>query len=174
MSGCSIFKRTEKKIDKVEQSAKVERSEEQQKSESENRKEDSKSSESTQYNERDQRDIDSQTTIEADNISIDKDGNISAIGNAKISNKTKDKGASEKNENKTVHSSSGVEAYKQSSDQSKQTEEQENKQKVANKETVSSPSLKGIISGTVAFVLLVIVMAWWFFGVGKKKRSNNI
>ena len=170
ISSCGVFKRTERRIDRVEQSAAVEFSRDVHKGVVENSSDLSTSKEQTNTKEREQRDIDSQTTVEAEEISIDKDGNLSARGNARLTNNKKDKGSNEKEVNKLLSSSNESETNKESTESDKHKEKQEIKSKDINKETVSKPSSKGIITGAIAVLLVVIVCSWWFFGIGKKKK----
>lgn len=170
ISSCGVFKRTERRIDRIEQSSVVEMSKDVHKGVVESSSDLSTSKEQTNTKEREQRDIDSQTTVEADEINIDKDGNLSARGNARLTSNKKDKGTIEKEGVKMVDASSLSETNKESTEIDKQKGRQEVKYSDVNKESVSKPSSKGIITGVIAVLLVIIVCAWWFFGIGKKKN----
>lgn len=164
LSGCGLFKKTSKDIQKHEESAKIEQKKESIKETNEQSNEQSNKKTNEQIQERDKRDIDSETTIEADRIRIDKKGNITADGNAKLNNKLKDKGESEKNANKDVVEDSSKQTTIDTKEEIKESVKVEIKQKDYSKEVESETDFWGVIAGGIVFLGLVIGVAWWFLG----------
>lgn len=168
LSGCGLFKRVEKTSNKSQSSGKIEQVQEQAKSETEYNKMSANTTENTQTNEREQKDLSSNTTVEADEIIVDSKGNITAKGNAKVTNNTADKGNIEKNENKTKLTDSVVETNKLSFEESNSAYNEEFKQKSTEKQSVSEPDGKGIVYGVIGVLILVLGICFCF-GLRPKK-----
>ncbi|TDQ79596.1 hypothetical protein [Sphingobacterium yanglingense] len=168
INSCGLFKRTEKKVDRVKVAAVVEKSSESKTGgiESTNTQTQSKSTE--QSKERQEHDINSDTKLEADEINIDSQGNISAKGGAKLTNKTNTKGKNEKDITKQDSTGTTIQADKISFEESNDWYKEQFKSDDTKKETVSSPSGKGIIFGAVSVLIIVFGVLWWF-GVKRKK-----
>lgn len=101
------------------------------------------------------------TTIEADEIHIDKDGNISAKG-AKLS---RNKRGKEKDNSKQLIRESAEAIITSRSDNS---DKKKASIDVVDKSTKSDASSKGIVWGTIAF-LGVVLFFLWYFGVKRKR-----
>lgn len=102
--------------------------------------------------------------LSADKIIFNTDGSFSAEGNAQyegIDVETKNESDSSQTD-----ALSALSIKEKTSDKGKVKAEES--VKTVNKE--SKPSSKGIITGAIAVLLVVIVCAWWFFGIGKKKK----
>lgn len=168
LSGCGLFKKTSKDIQKQEESTKIEQKKESVKETKEQSNEHSNKKTNEQIQERDKRDIDSETTLEADRIRIDKNGNIIADGNAKLNNKLKDKGESEKNANKDVVEDSSKQTIIDMKEESKESVKEEIKQKDYSKEVKSETDFWGVIAGGIVIALLV-AGGLWYFGIRPKK-----
>ncbi|MGA6117415.1 hypothetical protein [Sphingobacterium anhuiense] len=162
ISSCGLFKKTTKKINTSEHVVKKQESSQSSKKESEVSSESSQKKENESVKERDQRDLDSQTSIEADEITVDKNGNVSAKGKAKLINNKKDRGKSEKDSNKALGSTNSKNVAKVTSEESKGRKEGEKKDKAKTHDTVSEPSGKGIIYGAIGILIILFGMLWYF------------
>jgi len=161
LSGCGLFKKTSKDIQKHEESAKIEQKKEYTKETNEQINEQSKKTTNEQVQERDKRDIDSETTLEADEIIIDDKGNISAKGNAKLNNKLKDKGEKETNANKGVVEDKSRQTTIDTKEVNKESVKEEVKQKDYSKQTKSETDLLGIIAGAIGVLGLALGLIWY-------------
>lgn len=168
VSGCGLLRKTTKKVNSTEHVAKTEESSESKKKSSEVSSESSQKKESETTNEREQRDLDSQTSIQADKITVDKDGNLKAEGNAKLTNNKKDRGKSEKDSNKAIESSNNKAAAKDTSEHSKGNKKGQTKDEDKKQNTISEPSGKEIIYGAIGFLIIVFGIMW-YFGVNRKR-----
>jgi len=163
-----LFRKTTKNVNTSEHVVKKQEASESSKKESEVSSESSRKKENESSSERDQRDLDSQTTIEADEITVDKNGNVSAKGGAKLTNHTKDRGKSEIESNIAFESTNSKNVAKVTSEESKGRKKEQTKDKVKDSEVVSESSGKGIIYGAIG-VLIIVFGVLWYFGV---KKSN--
>ena len=168
ISSCGLFRKTTKTVNSSEHIEKVEQFDESKKKENESSFESSQKKEAEKSSERDQRDLDSHTSIEAEKITIDKSGNIIAEGGVKLTNNKKDRGKSEKESNRALESTNNKNTKKASSEELKSNISQQAKRKDVVKDSVSEPSSKGIIFGTIGVLIVIVGLLWWF---GVKHKS---
>ncbi|GGH28233.1 hypothetical protein GCM10011418_38740 [Sphingobacterium alkalisoli] len=99
--------------------------------------------------------------LTADEISIDKDGNLRAKGNVKYNGKQKN----------DIDTERIAEAFRQSNfEYAKESDlrvKEESKAYVADKSTVSEASGRGIIFGVVGALIFVLGILW-YFGIRRK------
>lgn len=165
-SACGLFKKTSKDIQKHEESAKIEQKKESVKETNEKSNEQSSKKTNERVQERDKRDIDSETTLEADEITMDKKGNISAKGNAKLNNKLKDKGNKDINANKEIVEDSSKQTTIDTKEEAKESVKEETKQKDYSKQTKSETDFWGVIAGGIVVFGLVVGLVWWLHKQG--------
>lgn len=162
ISGCGLFKKTtkveEKQVNKVEvEHNRSENIEAEQKTKEE-------SNVSDKSTERTKRDIDSYTSIEADEIEI-TEGGIKAKGNVKYSGNLTDKSENERKSDLTATQKKESDA--KYSNETKEGNKEEIKQESKQVEKVSEPSGKGIMVGWIGAAVFVIILLW-YLGVKKK------
>lgn len=167
LSGCGLFKKTTKSSDSrkaehevvnnVEETKQVETT----KNSTENTNTNEKSNEQQTHN------IDSDTQVTADEINVDKDGNISAKGNAKLDQKRKDKGTKDKASETNINTNKAIEETGKTTEQIKGEYKEKSKEKENSKESEVEPSGKGIMFGATG-VLIVVFGVLWYFGIKRK------
>lgn len=162
INGCGLFKKTtkveEKQVNKVE----VEHNRSESTEGRQNSREESNVSGKSA--ERTRKDIDSYTSIEADEIEITESG-IKAKGNVKYSGNLTDKSENERKSDLTA--SQKKESDAKYSNNVKEENKGEIKQESKQVEKVSEPSGKGIIVGWIGAAVFVIILLW-YLGVKKK------
>jgi|GEM_PF-1413089 len=107
------------------------------------------------------------TTIQADKLNLRPDGSFEAEGNVKYQLAESEKLRQLDSAFKSLQSD--MEYFLKASQAIK--EKVTTYDKEVHKE--SKPSGKGIIYGTLALLVFVIIVAWWFFGIGKAKSKSN-
>ncbi|MCY4781742.1 hypothetical protein ORI89_19000 [Sphingobacterium sp. UT-1RO-CII-1] len=167
ISSCGLFRKTTKSSDSrkaehevvnnVEETKQVETT----KNSTENTNTNEKSNEQQTHN------IDSDTQVTADEINVDKDGNISAKGNAKLDQKRKDKGTKDKASETNINTNKVIEEIGKTIEQIKGEYKEKSKEKDKSKESEVEPSGKGIMFGAIG-VLIVVFGVLWYFGVKRK------
>lgn len=157
ISGCGLFKNTSKDLHVVKSGATVEK-----RNESELKVNDNSSSVDVNTSVRTSDKV-KNTSLQADKIILNSDGSFEAEGNVKYE-------LSESEKLRQLDS-----AFKKlQSDLSyylKAKEESKSKETVYDKESHNESNVSGkpFIYGAIAFLIILIVGEWWFFGIGRRK-----
>jgi len=161
INGCGLFKSKIKTSEKYETTALNEVKAEKRVSVSEHKKESSIAKLQENSNQRQQLDIDSETTVKADKITGSREG-FTAVGNAELINRTRDKSQGEKNTGKTVEASKGIDTKTQTDSQEKEQVRQKEVKKDSEVTVKETPSVRAWVGFAVFLVIVVSFLLWWF------------
>lgn len=163
LSSCGLFKKKSSQVDKKEE---VHRIDAQISSQSESQ-EQTKVVESKKTNEqsitREEKNLNSNTTLEADEISIDKEGNIKAKGGVKMNNTLADKGVTDSNAKKEAEEKKNTAVNKSTSEEVKESNFYESELRDYSKDSSSEPSGSGILWMWFGGAVFVIGIFWYFW-----------
>lgn len=166
LSGCGLFKKTTKSsntrevVNEVASKVDESKQEEIAKSQTENTQTNEKSSD------QETRDIDSETTVTADEILVDKDGNISAKGGAKLDQKRKDKGTKDRQAEKNTGTDKKINEIGKTNERRQEEHKDEQKDVEKVKESESKPDPVGGVAMWIGITLGLLLL---FFGFRWKR-----
>ncbi|WP_144038177.1 hypothetical protein [Sphingobacterium sp. 1.A.4] len=159
INGCGLFKNTSKDLNVVKSGAEVEK-----RNDTKLEYQDNSQSLNVHTSVRTSDKI-KNTTLQADRVNFNSDGSFTAEGNVKLDIEESEKLRQLDSAFKKLQSDISYYLSSKETLESKQN----NYEKDLHKE--SKTSVKGIIAGGIAFLIILIGVAWWFFGF-KRNKGN--